>query len=103
MSLNVNGFPDKGLLRDEDVFSRLEPLVAPLTAALEGRQLTPPTRHGAPLSAKQLAEFVYELHTFQEQVLGFGAARPANPDAKDAHAKHPPRIPAVLLLSLIHI
>lgn len=97
MSLNVNGFPDKGLLRDEDVFSRLEPLVAPLTAALEGRQLTPPTRHGAPLSAKQLAEFVYELHTFQEQVLGFGAARPANPDAKDAHAKHPPRIPAVLL------
>ena len=77
MSLNVNGFPDQGLLHDEEVFARLEPLVAPLVSHLEGRSLAVPSVAG-PLDAKQLAKFVYDLGVFQEKVLGFGAPRPVS-------------------------
>ena len=89
MSLNVTGFPDKGLLRDDAVFKRLEPLAAPLTSALEGRGAQVP---GAPLSGRTLAQFVYDLQTFQEKVLGVSAAPPEN-----AGMRLPVRIPASLL------
>ncbi|WFD30546.1 SWI/SNF and RSC complex subunit Ssr2 [Malassezia sp. CBS 17886] len=96
MTLNVNGFPDKGLLRDGEVFERLAPLVAPLVESIESRALTVPTKPSGPLSAKQLAQFLYDLGTFQESVLGFGAARPTS-----AGVRRPPRIPASLLSTYV--
>ena len=93
MSLNLNGFPNKELLSDHSVFERLENLVEPLVASLESRSLVPPST-SSPLTAQQLAHFVYQLDTFQERTLGFGAKRPANPEAADVHARHPPRLPA---------
>lgn len=96
MSLNVNGFPDQGLPNDVHVIARLETLVGPLTEALEARLLTMPCLE-SPLNGRQLAQFVFDLFSFQERVLGFGAAFPANPQASDAMARHPPRLPAAVL------
>ncbi|WFD26562.1 SWI/SNF and RSC complex subunit Ssr2 [Malassezia nana] len=96
MSLNVNGFPDQGLLSDVHVFERLEPLVSPLKEALEARSLPLPCIE-APLDGRQLAKFVHDLYSFQERVLGFGAPHPANPHASIPQAQHPPRLPAALL------
>ncbi|WFD23325.1 SWI/SNF and RSC complex subunit Ssr2 [Malassezia equina] len=96
MSLNVNGFPDQGLLNDAHVIERLEPLVDPLKQALEARSLLVPCLE-SPLTGRQLAQFVYDLYSFQERVLGFGASTPANPQASDPLARHPPRLPAALL------
>ncbi|PKI84863.1 SWI/SNF and RSC complex subunit Ssr2 [Malassezia vespertilionis] len=98
MSLNVNGLPDKGLLHDEHVFDRLQPLVQPLVAGMEAKSLSAPTKDG-PLTAKQLAQFVYDVGYFQENVLGFGAARPAHPSARDKGHEHPVRLPQSLLLT----
>lgn len=95
MSLNVNGFPDQGLLQDEQVFARLAPLVDPLVAHLESRSLAIPSDgSGSALDGKQLARFVYDLGTFQEKALGFGAPRPANPEGETDAMKHPLRLPA---------
>ena len=96
MSLNVNGYPDESLLSDANVFARLEPLVDPLTSALHEKSLNVPSK-GAPLSGQQLCEFLYELDTFQEDVLGYRSARPANPDAQSPSSRHPLRLPASLL------
>ena len=76
MSLNVNGYPDQGLLHDANTFARLDPLVQPLTSSLQEKSLPVPCKI-APLTGQQLAEFLYDLDTFQEQVLGYSAARPA--------------------------
>lgn len=97
MSLNVNGLPDKGLLSDAQVFERLEPLAQSVTAALEEKSLRVPSKNAAPLHGQQLAQFLHDLDTFQEQVLGYHAERPANPHAQIDSHKHPLRIPATLL------
>lgn len=96
MSLNVNGYPDQGLLHDANTFARLDPLVQPLTSSLQEKSLPVPCKI-APLTGQQLAEFLYDLDTFQEQVLGYSAARPAYPDAADENERHPLRLPALLL------
>ena len=90
MSLNVTGFPDPGLPHDADVQARLAPLVAPLVSAIEKQSLKIPVKSG-PLDASQLAQFVYDFQSFQENALGFGAARPSEGTVL--------RIPAVLLLT----
>ena len=72
MSLNVNGYPDQGLLHDANTFARLDPLVQPLTSSLQEKSLPVPCKI-APLTGQQLAEFLYDLDTFQEQVLGYSA------------------------------
>lgn len=96
MSLNVNGYPDESLLKDEKVFERLEPLAGSLISALHEKSLNVPSK-GPPLNGQQLCEFLYELDTFQEEVLGFRSARPANPGAQLPSSRHPLRIPATLL------
>ena len=90
MSLNVTGFPDQGLLHDADTHARLAPLVAPLAAELESQSFKVPEKDG-PLDGRKLALFVYDLQTFQEKVLGFGAQR--------LKSGMPLRIPAQLLLT----
>ena len=96
MSLNVNGYPDESLLSDANVFARLEPLVDPLTSALHEKSLNVPSK-GTLLNGQQLCEFLYELDTFQEDVLGYRSARPANPGAQLPSSRHPLRLPAALL------
>ena len=96
MSLNVNGFPDQGLPNDVHVIQRLEPLVVPLKEALEARSLKVPCLE-SPLTGRQLAQFVFDLYSFQERALGFGAPSPANPKATNPLARHPPRLPAAVL------
>lgn len=98
MSLNVNGFPDEGLLHDEQVFARLQPLVAPLVSYLGSRSLRV-LNTGTELDGRQLAKFVYDLGVFQEKVLGFGAPRPANPEGATEAEKQPLRLPASVLLT----
>ncbi|WFD34568.1 SWI/SNF and RSC complex subunit Ssr2 [Malassezia cuniculi] len=90
MSLNVTGFPDPGLLDDAGVHTRLAPLVAPLVSALESQSLKIPAKSD-PLDARQVAQFVFDLQSFQEKVLGFGTTRPPQ--------GAPLRIPAQMLLT----
>ncbi|WFD44529.1 SWI/SNF and RSC complex subunit Ssr2 [Malassezia psittaci] len=98
MSLNVNGFPDQGLLHDESVWSRLSPLVDPLVSSLKEKSLSVASLHDV-LDAKQLAQFVYDLACFQEKVLGVSSKKPANPQGSSAWEKHPLRLPASVLLT----
>ncbi|WFD00465.1 SWI/SNF and RSC complex subunit Ssr2 [Malassezia yamatoensis] len=98
MSLNVNGFPDQGLLHDESVWSRLGPLVEPLVSFLKENSLSVASLHDG-LDAKQLAQFVYDLACFQEKVLGVSSKKPANPQGSSALEMHPVRLPAFVLLT----
>lgn len=94
MSLSVSGRPPAWILTDPTTRSRLEPLVASLTASLSNAGLAPPTSTGT-LTAQDLQQLLYNVQLFQHEVLGQDAkARPANPATSNPLARHPPRIPA---------
>lgn len=100
-TLNLTGHPDPKLRTDPLLLQALESYLEPIKSALTQQGIDPsaiPSKSGS-LSASDLADLVFELQTFQEEVLGVNAPRPANPDASTPLARHPVRIPAELFLS----
>lgn len=94
MSLSVSGRPPTNLLTDASQRGRLSPLVPNLQAALSNAGLSPPTASGK-LAETDLQKLLYYIQLFQHEILGPEvSSRPANPEASNPLARHPPRIPA---------